>query len=592
MEELQDILKNSVIPFLKANQSKHNNKVEPYEGYFDIVTKYNRILVHTESNVFPERLFTERAPNESEEEFKYRRANFKQITLPVFLDYLNTRGRAWHNSNWSIIYGEDNKVFGEQTLQNYLENGLYMHGSLINFVTSTMPKIKAQDPNGVLVVKPYKYDYKEIEGEQKINDQTLLEPTIYYYSCERVMGYVEDSYCLIEVNEKSVVEKNGKMQKDGHILEFHTPNAYYHIVQVGKYVDFKFEIVEVLTHNRGQMLCNKLGGIPNFINNKVVWESPFSYAIDHLDLALLKASNLFISESKSAYPVRIMLGNECDFFDGANRCVGGSIFTPNEDGMAVMKQCPSCVGTGLKNRISPNGELLFNGKDLQDSGVSSSEILRYVAPDSAILEYLRDGISIDINNGRKILHLQTTSDVANVNSESATMTNLENKALLSFVSQIAYQEFSMYEWLIDAIGYLRYGNMYVKPTVVRPVSFDFTTEQDYLQLLKTARDSNAPSSVIRLIMQKYISNIYFSTNESAKAFYLLLNADRLFEYNDNEVKMKLAQGTISKPEEMMHTSGIFFIQELVTENDKFFEQTFEVQLQQLNDKVTQNVVIE
>ena len=335
-----------------------------------------------------------------------------------------------------------------------------------------------------------------------------------------------------------------------------------------------------------------MGGIPNFINNKVVWESPFSYAIDHLDLALLKASNLFISESKSAYPVRIMLGNECDFFDGANRCVGGSIFTPNEDGMAVMKQCPSCVGTGLKNRISPNGELLFNGKDLQDSGVSSSEILRYVAPDSAILEYLRDGISIDINNGRKILHLQTTSDVANVNSESATMTNLENKALLSFVSQIAYQEFSMYEWLIDAIGYLRYGNMYVKPTVVRPVSFDFTTEQDYLQLLKTARDSNAPSSVIRLIMQKYISNIYFSTNESAKAFYLLLNADRLFEYNDNEVKMKLAQGTISKPEEMMHTSGIFFIQELVTENDKFFEQTFEVQLQQLNDKVTQNVVIE
>ena len=582
MEDIQVLLANSIVPFLKSKQG--GKIVEPFSGYSAIVNAYKKILVHTESNVFPSELFNKRAPNETVEEFEYRKSNFKQITLPVFLDYLNTRGRAWHNSNWSIVYGEDAKMFQNETLQNYLENGLYMHGSLISFITSTMPKIKAQDPNGVIIVRPSEFEYKEVNGELVLNDQSLLEPTIYYYTCEQVLGYDEDEYCVVDTGEKSLVDKYGKQQKAGYILEYHTPNSYFIITQVGRFTDFNFEIVEVLNHNWGKMLVTKLEGVPNFINNEIVWESPFSYAVDHLDNALLKSSNLFISESKSAYPVRIMLGNECDFTDGENKCTYGQIFYNSENGLAK-KACPSCGGSGLKNRISPNGEMLFNGKDLQDSGVSSSEILRYVAPDSEILNYLRDGIQMDIDSARKILHLNTSSDKASANSESATLSNLENKALLSFVSQIANQEFGLYEWCIDAIGYLRYGDKYVKPNVIRPVSFDFTTEQDYLTLLKTARESNAPSFVIRMIVQKYVSNTYFGTTESAKTFDLLVFADRLFEYNNEEVKIMLAQGLITPLEGHLHTSAIYYINELILENPSFFDLSIDLQKEQLVSKI-------
>lgn len=571
MEQIQELLLNNIVPFLKDRGKKG---VEPYAGYLNIVEKYKRILVHTEEGVFPSHLFIKRAPNETKEEFDYRKDNFKQITLPVFLDYLNTRGRAWHDSNWQIDYQEDDTMFQNETLRGYLESELYIHGSLLSFIKESMPKLKTQDPNGVLVGKPFKYEFKEIEGESIVNDQYLLEPTIYYYSCERVLAYKEDAECLIELDEKSIVEYNGKRQKIGYILEYHTPTSYYEIRQVGKYLDFKFEIVEILNHNFGQLLCTQLKGIPNIVNNKVVWESPFYYAVDNLDLALLKASNLFISESKCAYPVRVMLGNECDFFDGTNKCMYGQIHTDHGS-----VQCPSCYGTGLKNRVSPNGEILYNGKELSEHGVSTSDIIKYVAPDSTILEYLRDGIRIDIENARRILHLSTTSDVANTNSQTATFSNLENKALLSFVSQIATQEFDLYAWCIDVIGWLRYGEKYKAPMIQMPNSYDFTTEADYLALLKTARESNAPTSVLRLIIEKYISNIYFSKAESSNAFNLLMSVDRIFEYNDSEAKTKLLQGLITKEEEVIHTSGVYIIEQLYKSDNQLFTYAIEKQKQ-------------
>lgn len=593
--ELEQLLKDSVIPFLKSiSKNTYGIKkeiVEPYDGYNDIVKQYNRILVHSEGGVFPHELFSMRAPNETDEEFQYRKDNFKQITLPVFLDFINTRGRAWHSSNWSIIYQEDDKLFTENTLQNYLENELYLHGSLTNFCQTTMAKVKAQDPNGVVVVKPYKYDFKEIEDEVQIDDTKLLEPTCYYYSCERVLAYEEDQFSLIILDEKSVVTKDNKQVRAGFILEYHTPYSYYEVKQIGKFNDFSFEIKEVLVHNFGQLLVRRLEGVPLMKHNQMFYESPFQYCVDYLDLALLKASNLFIAESKSAYPVRIMLGNECDFFDGENKCLGGSIFQSGENGVATMKTCPSCKGSGMKNRISPNGELLFNGKDLADQNVSSGEIMRYVSPDSDILRYLREGIDIDIKNARKILHLSSTTDMANTNSETATFNNLENKALMAFVNNIASQEFDIFEFCVDAIGWLRYGTKYKQPTIVRPNSFDFTTENDYLNLLKVARESNVPSYLIRVILSKYISNLYFSTSESAKAYNLLLKVDRLFEYNNEEVKMKIAQGLVTNLEAVVHDSGAFIIQELYTNNPTFFDMAFEQQNQMIIDRATQMLVV-
>lgn len=588
---IEDIQKkfSPIIEVLKTNKKsiygKDDKLPEYYTGYSESVRQYERISIHADEGVFPYELFKHRSPNQTDQEFSWIRNNYKQITLPVFLDYQNTRGRAWHNSNWSIAYELEDKKFENQYFRDYVENELPEYGSLLSFVTDIMPTLKAKDPNGVLVVKPDEYEYKEGKDEDGnpiliLDDQALLNPTVYYYPCKQVVYFKEDDLAIIEIDEKSSVEYAGRNQMMGNIYEAHTSDAIYKIIQVGKYVEYTFEIKVELVHNWGQMLVNRLGGIPKLINNKLFYESPFIYAVDNLDLAVLDSANLVASKAKCVYPVRVMVGSECDFTEGNNRCNDGKIYY-DSNGVNTEKTCPKCNGSGLKNRISPMGDLLWNPDGLADSQGKGMEIMKYVSPETHTLDFLKLEISDNIQRAKNILHLTTTESQSNGKDTTATFDAIENKALMAFVKSIAEQEFDLYEWLLDAIGWVRYGTDYKKPNIIRPITFDFTTEKDYLELLKYARESGASPVVIRQILIKYITSIYFTNKNSSDAFTLLMSVDTIMEKSSEEVDMLLAQGINSKYQVIIHNSGINIIQDLFTLNPGFFELSFEVQKEQV-----------
>lgn len=572
-KKLQEVIE-VVKPVLRGGIKR--DLPEYYDGYKKIVNQYNRIRTHADYGYFPKDLFVNRSPNESDEEFDYRKKNYKQITRPVFLDYLNTRGRAWHNSNWSIDYQEENKKYDNNTFRNYVENEVYLYGSIENFVINIMPALKTKDPNGVIVVKPYKYDYKETINEDGsigyvLSDLDLLNPIPYYYSCEQVVSYSEENHCLIELSEKSYVEYQGQKQKIGIIYEFHDENNIYIITQTGKFTEFQFDVQLELKHEWGQMLVTKLMGIPCLYNNEMFYESPFSFAVDNLDLVLLDSSNLFASKAKCVYPYRVMMGVECDFSDGENRCVDGKVFI-SENGIAIEKTCKKCNGTGLKNRVSPLGEILWNPKE-KDNSVG--DMLKYISPEVSSLDLLIKEINSNEAKARRILHLNTTSDEVNGREDiTATSKAIENKALMAFVKSISDQEFDLYEWILDAIGYIRYGNDYVKPNIIRPITYDFTTEKDYIELLEMAVNSGCPPIVVRQIIMKYLTTIYFTDKESSKAFTLLLNTDRVLELSKDEINIRVAQGYVSKEEVIIHDSGISLIHDLYINNPNFFDLDF------------------
>lgn len=569
-------------------KSGKNEKKEYYPGYNEICRQYERICVHSDEGVFPKELYEHRSPNQTLDELEWTKKNHKQITLPVFLDYQNTRGRAWHNTNWSISYADEDRIFKDNTFRKYVEVSVPYYGSVLNFVTNIMPSLKTKDPNGVVVIKPKDYDYVETETGLKLDENKLFDPAIYYYNCKKVVGYDEDEYCFIEKDEKSIVEFGGQKKQIGLIYEAHTTDAIYRITQVGKFTEYTFVIELEFKHNWGQMLVTRLGGLPKLINNKLVYESPFIFAVDNLDLALLDSANLIASKSKCVYPVRVMVGSECDFKEGDNFCRDGKIFY-EINGVAAEKTCPKCNGSGLKNRISPMGDLLWSADGLQDKQ-NGYEIMKYVSPETHTLTFLDEQINKYIANARRILHMSTTNDVANSNSTTATVNNLENKALMAFVKSVAEQEFDLYFWILNAIGYVRYGDKYKAPTIVKPISFDFTTEEDYLQLLKIARESGATPVIIRQILIKYITSIYFTDKNSSNAFSLLIACDVIIEKNSAEIDMLLAQGIVTKEQVIVHNSGINIIQDLYQNNPSFFEQDFEVQKTQVFEEASKMVV--
>lgn len=566
---------------LKDGEYKEE-EINYYPGFKEVVVQYERILTHSQEGYFPKELFENRSPNQTDEELAWIRKNYKQITLPVYLDWMNTLGRAWHNSNWSIQFQEEDKKYEGQYFRDYIENELPLYGDYLTFTTQIHPYIKTQDPVGVEVVKPYEYEYKENDkGEKYLDDQVLLNPTSFYYPCKQVLKYEEDSICIIETGEKSLVEYMGKPQNKGYIFEVHTVDSIYKIYQVGKYVDYTFQIELELNHNWGQMLANRLGGIPKLINNKLFYESPFIYAVDNLDLALLDNSNLMASKAKCVYPVRVMVGSECDFVaNNGNRCNDGKIGS-DTDGVYKESTCPKCMGSGLKNRISPMGELLWSPDGMQDKQVSGTEILRYVSPEIHTLEFLDKQIDKFMDRAYSMLHMSTTTDKANVNAPTATLTNVENKALMASIKMQSDQQFDALEWRLAAYGYLRYGTDYKAPLIIRPVTFDFTTEKDYLELLKFARESGASPVIIRQILIKYITSIYFTNSNSEDAFTLLLSVDTIIEKTSEEIDIMIARNEIYIWQSIIHNSGINIIQDLFTLNPNFFEQPFETQKEQV-----------
>ncbi len=562
-------------------QKKAGYYPEYWEGYNEAIECNEKIRVHSEKGYFPECLFTSRSPNQTDEELEWIKDNYKQITLDVFSDYINTRGRAWHRSNWSIQYNEDEDQFQGQGFKSYVEGDIKTFGSFEKYIREVISVLKARDPEGVLVIKPKEVNVQQREdGTFFIPDNQLINPQPYYYSVDKIVSQHED-YFLIETGEKSLVTYQNQQKRIGRVFEFYDNNNIWKISQVGKKIEDNYQIELYYKHDLGKIPVQKLMGIPKILDGEVRWESPFIHAVDNLDLVLLDSSHLQMAKAKSAYPIRIMAANECEHTENGYRCSGGYIGYV-EDGVESRKKCTSCDGTGYKHRLNPLGEILFNPKEFDEAN-SSKKLLEYVAPDVSTLEFLQDQIEKNEQRARRNIHLTTTGESVGNKDKTATQIAMESKATISFIKNIADQEFSLFGWGLEIIGLLRYGNLFNGFTLYKPNNFDFVTEEDYINQISKAKEAGVPPMSLRFILQKYIKS-NFGQGEAGAVVDLVMHSDRLLELSSQEIALKRVNGLVAPWEDVLHCSGVSLVNELIIEDDNFLQRPFVEQKQLLEDK--------
>lgn len=588
-QEIRKVLDN-IIPELKKvdNATRQKKVVEPvYYPSYPVVTDYmERISVHAEIGKFPSKLFSKRSPNQEEKEFEYVRDNYKQVTLPVFVDYISTITRPFHDANWNIDYMEDGDKYKEMPLQEYLQKGIKNHGSLENFVKFIVSQRKAVDANGIIAIKPHSLFVKEgeNEGEFIIDSDILNEPVPVYYSSKKIVAESADKYTMVLLDEKTEVEYGGNKVMMGHKFEFYDDENIWIIEQTGKFIEYTFKMAVYFNHEWKKVPVIKLMGVPQVSEEGVIWQSPFLYVTDILDLVTLNHSNLQMSINTCVYPYRVMIGDVCEWKDtDGNVCCDGSI----TDKLNKVNSCPSCKGTGLKSRISPLGTMLLKPKTRLEDGDSTftQKPLEYISPQVTTLEFLEDKIAKDEEKARKILHLQTSNSVVK-GSENLTATGmtLDLKAMYAFVKTVSDQTFYIWEFIVDAIGHMRYGSDYRKPKFTYPTTFDFVTESDIIAQLKAAVDGGLPPFVIYSIIYRYLQTLYFNDQKTASIFNLIVRTDRLLTLSNEAIALKIARGTAHDWEDILHSSAINFVNDLIDENPKFLEQDISVQKQQLIDK--------
>ncbi len=135
---------------------KPKDGIIPYsEVHVSGVKQKRKILWHSDPDDFPKALFAHRSPNETKEQHDYVKANYECTTNPVFQDYLSVTGRAFIGSNWTVIYGDGEK---EEDFKKYVTEDLPIYKSVEEFETGVMPTIKAEDANGVIAIRPFRFE--------------------------------------------------------------------------------------------------------------------------------------------------------------------------------------------------------------------------------------------------------------------------------------------------------------------------------------------------------------------------------------------------------------------------------------------------
>lgn len=558
-----------------------NQLPEYWVGYNYAVQQMQSIEPHTRRALFPERLFNLRTPNQTPEELEYIKSTFKSVTLPVWQDFISTLSRGANRTNYSIRFEGDEKQV--QEFKEYLEYYIPIYGSYYNWIQQYLIPLMQKDANGVIATMPYKIKTVTNDAGEAVMSSELQDPTPFYFSSKQVVGKGDEYYLLLSPTEYSIVTENDKPKRVGQVLYLFDDTYIYRIEQIGKRVDFNFSEPAIYFEH----LCNEipvqvLGGVPNYVNNKVVYDSAFSYVSDILDLVLLDQNNLNIAKTKCIYPYRIMLGAICDFEIDGVKCDNGYIL--NSSG--TRSKCPACKGRGSIPRVSPLGELLINPEDQFGNGDKLNGLsspIQYVSPSTETVEFLKKEIADNEIRARKIIHL-VDSDAAVQGNEDQTATGSLNKlrSTYAFIKPINGQGFKVAYKTLDYVTLQRYGGA-VLAYGIEPSNFDINTPSDYLDAINEARNSGVAPFIMYQLYQAYLDSISQSDPIQSKAYDLLINTDLLLANSQEEIALRIASGTAEKWMDIIHNSGLVLIYQLYDANESFFELPFDTQKLQLTD---------
>ncbi len=588
-EQIAEVV-NEAIKIEKKNRDllgrEKDHRAEYWSGYLEAVDAMERIEVHAKQGKFPNQLIDSFAPNMTDLERQYVKNNYRQVTLPIFVDMVNTIGRAFSDNNWSVNYQDED--FQEYVEQTIAKTSLKM--SVEEYVKSVVPGIKLMDAMGCICIKPVKVATEiDHQGNIVFSDQ-MPDPVPVYYKISQLRGYEDGNYYLFLTEEKSTVKVGNRDEKSGFVYEFYDNTSIYKIRQIGAKKDNLFEVVLYFTHNgEGEGIpVTMLMGVPHVNESVMQWRSPFGYVVPILDDAIVLSNNLRSVMANSMFPYRVMVGNTCEHkldLDGQTKCCDGRGWFDDYEHNTQIK-CPSCGGSGLKDRISPLGVMLLNPPkepfDQKGESSTTQPAMYYVSPDVAVPTFVREEIERFFVRARQILHLRESSTQVKGSDTTATGMVIDEKALYSFIKPISDQIFTIYRFILDWTSLERYGEK-KEYTLIPPITFDFKTEYDYLMEISEAIKNGLPPFVVHTIVFKYLKTMFYNQLETAAAFNLITSTDRLLTMDDDEVALKVSKGLILPYEVILHDSAVTFIMQLLQDNPSYLNQELATQQQQLID---------
>jgi hypothetical protein len=539
----------------KFNLDKYVESLPEFnEIYQDTIKQHYKVKVHAELDCFPYEILRSKAPNQSQEEWDYQCGLYESYTNSTW-NSAKSRTKLVGNPQNYEIKGWDSEQ------RKYFYEDYPTYHSLLAFFFDIVRDIKIDYPNQAIVIMP-----KEIPGEYEDDDEgnkifvadqsVMIEPVVSIIEEEYIVKYKEGRYILFIVDDEI-----GKLR-----FKFIDDESIYEINQTG---NDSFELIKQYSHNWGYCPAKKLGGKPILVDGEILYHSVFVDAIPDLNDVIRLNSNLAMSTYSMLFPVRIAVVDKCMYRnESGGSCQDGRIWCPDPNGGGTYGTCPGCNGTGRTNHHSPTGVYEVMASN-QIGGVQSvlpmTPPVQFAAPDTAIYDKVEQTIQLKKESAFSFLFKRE-----NMVGKSATEAENEKESLHGFLIDFASQLFDLIEFSISAIGFMRYGDAFVMPSVSKPTSFTFITNDEITSEIAESVKNKMPIPYTSRLIESATAT-RFNSDKAAEQFIMTaLKLDALAFLDDLTIRANL-NTTITPIEAIIHQRIDYFIRKAEIEYPDFYE---------------------
>jgi hypothetical protein len=578
VEKAAEALRTKKVSSLEMGYSKDanfSNKVISLPNFNPIykqtIIEHNRICVHSMLGVFPYEILKSKAPNQTKDEWEYQLGLYESYTNSVWNRAKNKTKIISNKQNYSIT-GFDSEQ------KKYFYEDYPTYHSIESFFWDVVRDKKIDFPNQLLLIEP-----EEIPGEYEDdgdvirfvpNQSVEVDPVVKLIEEKNIVQFKENVFALIIRDETCTYSVGNRSREDGIIFRYYDEKEIYEINQIG--VDKKgtpvFEEPRLIyTHNWGWLPARKLWGkIADEYDGNVLYNSVYVDAVPDLNAVIRLSSNRDMANYKMAFPVIIALVDDCDYSNAQGQsCRNGWLL-----GEKGLTECPSCKGTGTKSNHSPTGVYevrATKGYD-QTNTLAMSPPVQFAAPDIQILDYLDKQIE---NKKKSAFSFIFETDDAK--SNTATGVALEKEEFHSFLIHFSNELFDLLEFTIEAIGFYRWGDKFVKPSITRPIAFNFRSNSDVTAEIKEANEGKMPTTYVAALMDE-ANQTRFNNNEvQRKRTEFTKRADRLFYKDDLTIGAMLGQGRVDKLAVVLHDSMEYLLDNAEAQNEDFWSKEYDEQ---------------
>lgn len=515
-------------------------------------------------------------PREDPEVQAYRVENYEPTTKAGADKAIDIVGKIFNPSLYSINFKNNNDQSSQ--LQKYTLEYLPVYNSLPNYNKDVTLRKMLADPNGVMAVKP------AVVPE---SDAERIEPVIVIYGSPNVWYYDRD--CFLIFHHKEEVDRQTRFY-----FEYYDKNQY---IEFYAWYDEPEKMVHTVfvqkpyVHNIKSIPAWFLRGKSKSLDNgSVLYESFFSSALPHWNLAVIHESDLLGAFINHMHPMRYEVVDECNFrypYEGVEYpCRMGIISYPGKNGDEKIT-CPGCNGTGHTGMNSPFGIKAVSKSKLDEmqlpSGIKPFDYITIPTEATKLLkEHCKDmnnaamcAINMDVENEVG----ENQSGIAKVIDRSAQWDTLFTIGSVVFDIHLTNQYFYINKYMFkiesESLGKKEDVNL---PEINKPTNFDILTTAELINNFQVAAKGGMDKAYLRIKSIEIANRDFATTPDVRKYLVTALNLDPLYGFSQDEINLGVNSGVIRKVDWAIHENLKPFMDRAIKEQKDFLEKTKDEQL--------------